>query len=95
MSEVINPVIIIIIIKNLLMDAAACYIVITTATRSLSLSEIAFLLAIQWPPISTRYYHHHVPPGVLPLYNIPLLLAPLSSPGENITDSSQILEITT
>ena len=83
--------------KNLLMDAAACYIVITTATRSLSLSEIAFLLAIQWPPmspsISTCYYHHHLPPGVLPLYNFTLFLAPLGSPGENITDSSQILEI--
>lgn len=91
MSEVINPVIIIIIIKNLFMDAAVCQIVITNALRPLSLSNIAFLLALQWlqmsTSISSRCYHHHLPPGVLPLYNIPLLLAPLSSPGENIMNS--------
>ena len=80
-----------IIIKNLFMDAAVCHIVITTSLRPLSLSNIAFLLALQWlqmsTSISSRYYHHHLPPGVLPLYNIPLLLAPLGSPGENISNS--------
>ena len=92
MSEIINPVItILIIIKNLFMDAAVCHIVITTTPRSLTLSKIAFLLAIQLlkmsPSISARYNHHHLPPGVLPLHNIPLLLAPPGSPGENIMNS--------